>query len=53
MAEKIASGEAKEIGTTAARRFARRHPVVTKLGKGAGYVGGGYLLGKSGSNILE
>ena len=46
MSEKIASGETKELGTTALKRFGNRHPTLKKLAKyGAVAAGGGILFG--------
>lgn len=49
MAEKIASGGAKEIGTTALKRFGQRHPVISKTGR---YIGAGLVGGVVGQRIL-
>lgn len=53
MAEKIASGAEKEIGTTAIKRFTAKYPGTTSVLKGAGFVGGGYLGGRATGEILK
>ena len=47
MAEKIAAGPVKEIGTTALKRFGLRHPLIKSIGRniGIGAVGGGAVYG--------
>lgn len=47
MAEKAASGSEKEIGTTRYQRFARKHPLLTKIGGAAG-IGAAGAIGAGG-----